>query len=253
MVVLAFDTSQIQAAIALLKDGKCVQTKMGSVSVAHSEGFLPLLDDLLKAGELDLKSVDVFAIGVGPGSFTGVRIGCATVKALAQVLKKPILPFSSLRALALSSKRAINESASLVAMANAYQKQVFIGWEGQGVASSWTESVVEPAAWMRQHFSKTETLHQNNLMVFCGTGAGVYRAQLELEYEQLKQTRAMPPIEIEDSTLYCTGEGLRLVVNETVRSGGLEKSTKDYFNLHANYMRPSQAEIKLDSLLKERV
>src|SRR4051794_32319684 len=101
--VLALDSSQLQATVCLVENGQVVGAHTGSIDVAHSEALLAHLDELLRAAGRKLSDLDAFGIGIGPGSFTGIRIGCATVKALAQVTRKPVLPFSSLRATALSA------------------------------------------------------------------------------------------------------------------------------------------------------
>lgn len=66
----------------------------------HSQTLLPMIDTLLKAVETDVESVDLFAAANGPGSFTGLRIGLATVKGLAHACNKPVIGVSTLLALA---------------------------------------------------------------------------------------------------------------------------------------------------------
>jgi len=112
MKLLAVDTSQLQAAVCLLDGGRVLAGHTGSVDVAHSEGLLAHVDALLRGASLRLDQLDGFAAGVGPGSFTGIRIGCATIKALAQVLDKPVVAFSSLRATALSLDAGMRATTS---------------------------------------------------------------------------------------------------------------------------------------------
>lgn len=222
MKVLALDSSQIQAAIALVVDGKLVATSEGSVAVSHSEALLALIDRLLTQANITLGEIDAFGVGVGPGSFTGIRIGCATVKTLAQVLNKPILPFSSLKALALSADDHLD---GLVAMANAYQGQVFIGWLDQN--KTWIEDVMSADVWCQQY-----GLQNTSEIRFCGNGAVVYRAAIEAAL-------AGRSFEISESTLYCSSIGVSRAI--------LGVAPISYAQLHANYMRPSQAEIKLEA------
>lgn len=66
----------------------------------HSQTLLPMLDEMLKMSEIDIDSVDVVAVASGPGSFTGLRIGCATAKGLGLALGKPVVPVPTLEGLA---------------------------------------------------------------------------------------------------------------------------------------------------------
>lgn len=222
MNVLALDSSQIQAAISLVVDDKLVATSEGSIAVSHSEALLLLIDRLLKQSQLTLDKIDAFGVGVGPGSFTGIRIGCATVKTLAQVLDKPIFPFSSLKALALSCDPNLG---GLVAMANAYQGQVFVGWLNQN--QTWFEDVMSAEEWCQKH-----GLHIASNLRFCGNGAVAYRSSIE-------SVLAGRSIEFTESTLYSSAPGVaRAIVGVTPVS---------YAQLQAHYMRRSQAEIKLEA------
>ena len=73
----------------------------------HSESALPFIDELLSKAELNLKDIDVFAVNIGPGSFTGIRIGTALVKGFASVLKdKKIIVFNSFEPVAISNKNS---------------------------------------------------------------------------------------------------------------------------------------------------
>jgi tRNA threonylcarbamoyladenosine biosynthesis protein TsaB len=144
MRVLAFDTSQIQAAVCLVEDGKLLHGLTGAMSVAHSEALLPLIDRLLKAAGVELGAIDAFAVGVGPGSFTGIRVGCATAKAFAQARRRPVGGFSSLRALSFSK----DASGRAEAVVNAYQGQVFVGCFAPN--GEWTEEAAPADAWRSQ-------------------------------------------------------------------------------------------------------
>lgn len=222
--ILAVDTSQIQAAVALVRDGKLVDSVTGNVAVSHSEALMPLIDELLKRAGLKVSDIDAFGVGVGPGSFTGIRIGCATVKGLAQVLNKPVLPFSSLRALAYSVDGSLNVT---VAMANAYQGQVFAGW--QGLDGNWNEDVLPAAEWCSR-FAKPMTLR--NEIRFCGNGSTVYRAAIEEAMRSIS-----PNYKIIDQTSYVAPSGVLRAISEA--------SVISYAELQANYVRLSEAEIKL--------
>ena len=99
MIILGMDTSSVNATVAVMNDKKLIGEFIISNDRTHSQIIMPLVDDLLKKCTMQTDDIDVFAVSVGPGSFTGLRIGMATVKTLAQVCNKPIIGVSSLDSL----------------------------------------------------------------------------------------------------------------------------------------------------------
>ncbi|MDP3730786.1 MAG: tRNA (adenosine(37)-N6)-threonylcarbamoyltransferase complex dimerization subunit type 1 TsaB, partial [Candidatus Omnitrophota bacterium] len=86
------------------KNGKIVSRLHKKAAMAHSSILVPSIDRVLKKAKLKIKDVDVFAISVGPGSFTGLRIGVTTVKGLAYSLKKKIVAVPTLDVIANNVK-----------------------------------------------------------------------------------------------------------------------------------------------------
>lgn len=100
MKILAIDTSAITATAALL-DGEAVKAEISfSGALTHSQTIMPMIDELLSELSLSCKDIDLFACSVGPGSFTGLRIGIGTIKGLAYGADKPVVGISTLEALA---------------------------------------------------------------------------------------------------------------------------------------------------------
>ena len=101
MKILALDTATVVATVAIADEEKLYsETTIHSKKKNHSERLMLLIEEVLKNSGLELKDVDLFSCTVGPGSFTGLRIAIATVKGLAQSLNKPVIPLSTLEALA---------------------------------------------------------------------------------------------------------------------------------------------------------
>ncbi len=99
MTILAIDTSTaVKTAAVLTEDQKLTEYYSDDVK-NHSESVLPMIDRLLKDRKLSVKDVDCIMIGKGPGSYTGLRIGAATVKGLAFGRNIPIIGVSTLEAL----------------------------------------------------------------------------------------------------------------------------------------------------------
>lgn len=100
MNILAIDTSSVNATVALMNDERLIGEYLISNKKTHSQVIMPMIDELLKKCSVDICDIDVFATGIGPGSFTGLRIGIATAKALCQAQNKKIIGISSLSSLA---------------------------------------------------------------------------------------------------------------------------------------------------------
>jgi len=100
MRILALDTSTFVGTVAVLHDGALLSEWSASVRATHGETLLPGLARALEHAGLALSDIDLFAVGLGPGSFTGVRIGVATAKGLALAEQKPLVGLTSLRAIA---------------------------------------------------------------------------------------------------------------------------------------------------------
>lgn len=100
MLILAFESSAKPASAALVKDGQLLSQYTQCSALTHSRTLLPMAEDMLKNAELRLSDVDLIAVAHGPGSFTGIRIGVATVKGLAWAAEKPCVGVSTLEAMA---------------------------------------------------------------------------------------------------------------------------------------------------------
>ena len=100
MTVLALDSSTPSAAVALWRDGELLASDRAAAGNTHSACLLPMIEHILSVCSLTVGDVDLFACGVGPGSFTGVRIAVSTAKGLAAPLEKPCVALSSLEACA---------------------------------------------------------------------------------------------------------------------------------------------------------
>lgn len=100
MKILAIDTTTKKASVALKINDKIYSKEIDN-EITHSEKLLPLLDEVLSEVGVNSKDMDLYAITLGPGSFTGVRIGIATAKAISKVTNKKIFGTTSLELLAI--------------------------------------------------------------------------------------------------------------------------------------------------------
>ena len=100
MKILALDSTAKVASVALCEDGRLLGEYTINNGNTHSETLLPMIEAMLGQLEVTIDDVDAFAVAAGPGSFTGVRIGAATIKGLAFGSGKPCVGVSTLEALA---------------------------------------------------------------------------------------------------------------------------------------------------------
>ena len=100
MKILSVDSSAIVASVALCEDGYLLAEYTLNNKNTHSETILPMIESLLSFFSMEIGDIDLFAVSSGPGSFTGVRIGTATVKGLAFASNKPCIGVSTLEAIA---------------------------------------------------------------------------------------------------------------------------------------------------------
>ena len=89
MKILSFESSAVSASVALTDGAKLIAQSFQNCGLTHSRTLLPMAESLLAGCGASLAGVDAFAVAAGPGSFTGLRIGVATVKGLAYPSGKP--------------------------------------------------------------------------------------------------------------------------------------------------------------------
>lgn len=124
MLTLAVDTSAAVGSVALVRDGS-VLAEITTHSIAasprakmatHSTNLVPAIEKLISDVKLEISDCDLLAVGLGPGSFTGVRVAIATMKGYALALRKPIIGVSSMDALALANKERLPSGCSTLAV-----------------------------------------------------------------------------------------------------------------------------------------
>ncbi len=99
MRILAIDSCTKACSAALYDNGKILASFNLNCALTHSQTLLPTIKQMLKEVELELENMDYIAVSVGPGSFTGIRIGLATAKGLAHANNTPLIGVSTLEAL----------------------------------------------------------------------------------------------------------------------------------------------------------
>jgi tRNA threonylcarbamoyladenosine biosynthesis protein TsaB len=170
MIVLGINTSTPEGSVALMGDKSVISEYILNVQATHSERLLPSIDRLLKETGIVFSELSGIAVTVGPGSFTGLRIGLASAKGLAMASSLPLLGVSTLEAMARNLPFCCYPICPLL---NARKGEVYWGlyqFEGEKLIQMEREAVAPPEAiadWIRE---KT---------VFLGGGAVDYARRIK--------------------------------------------------------------------------
>lgn len=172
MKILALDSSGLVASVALLENDNLVAEFTVNNKKTHSQTLLPMLDEVVNAAGIELDAVDAIAIAAGPGSFTGLRIGAATVKGLSLALDKPVVPVPTLEGLAYNfwgSDRLI------CPIMDARRNQVYTGiYEFRGN----TMEVLEPQMAVDIEVIAEKLCERQQDVIFLGDGVPVFKDKL---------------------------------------------------------------------------
>ena len=160
MIVLAIDTCDVRGSVAVLRDEAPLKVVAHDSDQEYSAWLLPAVHTALASSGLQMEDVDAYAAAAGPGSFTGVRVGLATVKAWGEVYGKRIVAVSRLEALAVE---ASGGAACVGAFANAQRGQVFgavYQRNGTGLVRLGDEMVIAPGKFVETaaEFAKGESI-----------------------------------------------------------------------------------------------
>jgi tRNA threonylcarbamoyladenosine biosynthesis protein TsaB len=123
MLTLAFDTSSRTAAVAVLRDDTILYDSVINTGLNHSETLMPEIDYALRQVRIKISDINLFSCTIGPGSFTGLRIGVSTLKGLMMATGTPATSVSSLAAVALNPGIT---SKTICSMIDAGRGQVYV-------------------------------------------------------------------------------------------------------------------------------
>lgn len=173
MKILAITTSSNICSVALLEDSNVLMEKHISDAKTHSQKLMPLIDKVLKAQNISINDIDLYACSNGPGSFTGVRIGISTVKAFADVTNKSIISVSSLEGLAYNVNQSYfkHETDIVCSLIDAKNNNVYFGlfkkagnYDFEPLEDFKTSNINEIIDFLEQHYSSEP-------IIFVGDGA----------------------------------------------------------------------------------
>lgn len=175
MKIAAFDTSTGAGSVAIMEGDSLVSEIVAGKVGAHSEWLMQSFHGLVKDAGISVRDIGLFAVAVGPGSFTGLRIGVSAVKGLAWAAEKKVVAVSTLEALAMNLRYT---DMHICPMLDARKGEVYAAlysFSGGGLTSIFKESVVTPDAL----FKSVEDAAQGASVAFLGNGAEVYHEAIK--------------------------------------------------------------------------
>ena len=249
MRVLALDTTTRAGSVALVDDNVIVEERPGDPSRTHAERLPAELLAVLETHGVALSAIDLFAVAAGPGSFTGLRIGLATIQGLAFVTGRQVVSVSALEALAQVASHAVATGTLVAAWMDAQRREVFSAMyrvTSAGLFDPGRLEELEPAGvgdpastlarWRdRLDFSTTlgagpsTTLGAGDPIVFVGDGAVLYADLLRVGGEGSRRVMA-PPL--------LAGAVGRMAVARARRGEAVDPA-----RVHPFYVRRPDAEI----------
>lgn len=233
MKVLAIDTSSNVATAAVVEDGRLLGESILNHKKTHSQKIMVMIEDLLKDLELTVQDIDIFAAANGPGSFTGLRIGVATIKALAHSVNKPVVGISTLAGLAYNLPYAEH---IIVPIMDARRNQVYTAsyiWDEEGFRELSADEAISIEECVESCGELLDT-------IFVGDGVFVHRGFIE---EKLGERAHFAP----PTALMQRASSIAMLALEKAKNGEVEH----YSELKPFYLRKSQAEREYDEKHKE--
>lgn len=170
MKILAIDTSTLVLGVAVLKEGSLLGEVTTHLHKNHSVRLMPMIAHLLEELELKVEDLDAIAVAAGPGSYTGIRIGFTTAKTIAWSRQIPLLPVSSLAALAMNGVRF---PGKIVPLFDARRHRVYSGLfqgDGGGLVPVKEERVTDFTKWL-------EELREEGPLLFLGEDVSKFREE----------------------------------------------------------------------------
>ena len=233
MKIAALDSSGLVATVAVTENGVLTGEYTTNYKKTHSQTLLPMLDELKRMIDLELESIDAIAVAKGPGSFTGLRIGAATAKGLAQALEKPIIPVPTVDALAYN---LYGTDKLICPIMDARRSQVYTGLYHFVKKDAGQEFTLELHTEMAQCAISVQELAEilnvrGEEVIFLGDGVPVYASALR---ELLKVPFTFAPASCNRQRAACVA-----VLGEKLFEKGIFQTAAE----HApDYLRLSQAE-----------
>lgn len=186
MKILSIDTASQVCGVSILEDSKLICKLDQDTGRTHSENLMPMIQQAFEQSNLALKDMDLLVCDKGPGSFTGIRIGIATVKAFHDSLEIPCIGVNSLEALAYSVKKE-GFIVSIIDCKNNncyFALYEFRNFNYTEIIQPTADTIVNALKLCKHYlFSKDYSNSKNTSITFVGDGAEIYKDLILNEFK----------------------------------------------------------------------
>lgn len=234
-LILSIETATMAGSLAVSRGARILGSFAGDPSTSHSNTLLADVDKLLTELGVTVTDIDIFAVASGPGSFTGLRIGIASVKALAVTLNRPCIGIPTLEAIAHSA----GESEFTVSLLPAGRGEVFaqmFSVSGKNDVTSLDSPVHLPPAQVVEKYSKLTDL--------CWAGQGAIQYQDLIEEVAATERHSFGNNKENNWRIASLNYNLATDVAQLALARMPDSEERTAINLRALYVRPSDAELK---------
>jgi len=170
MKLLAIETATMLGGVAIMDGDRLVAESRLNIRVTHSERLMKEIDRILRGASMDISEIDVFGISIGPGSFTGLRVGLSTVKGLVYATGKKLVTAPTLEAIAWNIPFS---EYQICPMLDARRKEIYTAvfrWSGGGFSRVINECTLSADELLQKIDAPT---------LFLGEGATLYRDRIQ--------------------------------------------------------------------------
>jgi tRNA threonylcarbamoyladenosine biosynthesis protein TsaB len=172
-IILSLETSTEACSVALHKEGTLIAYFEVQISKSHSESLTLLIEQITRFSKINLNNIDAIALSMGPGSYTGLRVGTSTAKGLAMALEKPLIAVNTLKSMALEINKTNVKKALLCPMLDARRMEVYCS-----VYDDQLNEVVETNAKILEGGSFSELL-KDRMVLFFGNGSAKFKTVVD--------------------------------------------------------------------------
>lgn len=174
MKILSVDTSSSICSVAILENDTILKELYIDDALTHSTKLMPLIDEALNSINITLKDIDLFACGIGPGSFTGIRIGVSTIKAFADVTNKPVVGVNSLEALTF----AVKDDGFICSLIDAKHDNLYFC-----LFEHTNSEYIKSSDFLFENINNIINFvkNKNNKIIFVGNGSILFKNMIESE------------------------------------------------------------------------
>lgn len=254
MHILAIETTGPFCSAALQVNGELIVEKRSETELDHLTNLVPMIKDILGTNKIEISDIDVIAVSAGPGSFTGIRIGISTARAISQMTGISVVSIASLDAIYRANMTKADYVCTLLdARRGSCYTSLYTGRKAECESDDSEKGLTSEKALIKNDTEDLKELLDDIIelaeagkisrgvsLLFVGDGVEAYGEELK-EFES--RCNACD-IEILTETDYPTAAAVAELAYEGLMSGSLEKLK--YRELLPNYMRKPAAQTKLE-------